>query len=816
MTMTRPSNPFHPEAVATYGQVIKTSEGLGYMSTPLEELTNYLINYPAAGDRRYGAAIGLRGGHGSGKTHLLMWLAEKAGSLSSIQPIVLYAKADRASFADLYTQLVSNLSREKLQELFAEAVRKLAQEEVGKARASESLQAQLSSTAGVEKLSREQKIDLDQLVIQLQAKLDTPKDSVSSATPEKPVPGAIPRTLTLINNPSVGEKAYQWFLGKEVTGLADLNLSSHLFELKSTDQEFARESDTANADGSQRPGGVAESSVPDVTAVDALETVAALMLIAERPLIILIDQFEVLLRADPKRQQTLFSVIKKMVEQLNLQKALTFIAGSNEPWESLTLDVTPRLRRRDPLLVGNLSLNETENLLSAYTGGLDCRFSDNALATIHALSGGNAREVIRIAYYAYNDSEVSGDLDKVDDAVLVRSAAESHTVDERNKLALVTVDSVLAEFGGSVRANISIDDDISLDRMLVSNDQPRLALMTMKATDKLSEITSARRFSVVRSYLQEKWAAVPLIAVSVGYSSHEVGNLIGTASTVLQFNEKNFPGQLRARVTELLAQPREKAAGASTDPNVLEYFQTIAERLNTLEVQRADEIKNVAERFAERSQVESEPARTERELGTRWDMVNALDHLQDALRGGNLDIERGIMRSLLVANEANLKVKQIDYLGGLYMDLIAEAPPPWDNSAADDFARRELGETRGNIIRDLRRLLRGKSAINNLVEQPLKYALGMSLVLCLAEIVYMTTLNIRPSPYDDYSFSYMLLRMLPLLSLTIATVVSATYFLRWLRLSKWERTARSVRRKIKEMRREDYRTSGGTASSSAP
>lgn len=789
MTKMRPSNPFHPEAVATYGQVIRTCENLGYMGTALEQLTQYLINYPSAADRRYGAAIGLRGGHGSGKTHLLMWLAEKAKNLSTIQPIVLYAKADRASFADLYTQLLSNLSREKFQELLGEALKNLAQEEVGKAKASEILDQEISSAADLERLSSRGKIDLEQLVKQLQIKLDSARSPVPGVTPDNPVPGVIPRTLTLINDPKLGDKAYQWLIGRQVTGLADLNLSYHLFELKPTEQAISKAENSALENTAE--GTAPESSVPDVTAVNGLETVAALLQLTERPLVVLIDQFEVLLRADSKRQQTLFSVIKKLVEQLNLQNALTFIAGNNEPWEALTPDVTPRLRMRDPLLVGNLSLEETEQLLGAYTDVLDCSFSDEALGSIHNLSGGNPREIIRIAYYAYEDRSVDGDLNKVDEEVLVRSAGESRTVEERNKLALARVDAVLGEFAGAIRANINIEADISLDRMLVANDQPRLALMMMKATDKLAEIDSARRHQVVLRYLGQKWPSVPLISVSVGYSSSEVADLIGTTSAVLQFDEKDFPGQLRATITELLAKPRPQETNSTNDLAVLEVLKTIAERLNMLETERTEETNQIAERFSTGTGGTAEPSRKERETGTRWDMVNALDQLQDGLREGDSERERGIMKSLLVANEANLRIKQIDYLGGLYLELLAEVPP-WDGSDRTAFSRKLLTETRTEVIRELRRLLRGKRVIDSLVEQPRNMSVVAASLIGFVATVVMVLL--RTDSFGTTSFA---LRLTPVLLVTTGLAIGLTYLLRWRHLIKWERVAAEVREQIR-------------------
>jgi hypothetical protein len=68
------TNPFSPEAVATYGQAIRTCEDLEYIRRAREELNAYLTSYPIS-PQRYGAAIGLRGEHGSGKTHLLTYLA---------------------------------------------------------------------------------------------------------------------------------------------------------------------------------------------------------------------------------------------------------------------------------------------------------------------------------------------------------------------------------------------------------------------------------------------------------------------------------------------------------------------------------------------------------------------------------------------------------------------------------------------------------------------------------------------------------------------------------------------------------------------
>src|SRR5712691_7296629 len=102
--MSQAANPFYLEAVATYGVSIRTCEDLAYVRKALLELHGYLKSYPEP-DRRYGGGIGLQGGHGAGKTHLLAWLAQKSQELKHIQGTPLYGKADSPSLFDLYKQI---------------------------------------------------------------------------------------------------------------------------------------------------------------------------------------------------------------------------------------------------------------------------------------------------------------------------------------------------------------------------------------------------------------------------------------------------------------------------------------------------------------------------------------------------------------------------------------------------------------------------------------------------------------------------------------------------------------------------------------
>jgi len=199
-----PDNPFPIEAVATYGAALRTCEDLSYMQACRDQLNEYLIQYEKS-ETRYGCSIGLSGGHGSGKTHLLSWLAQQAAALTVSRPVVLYAKADRASFFDLYTQIMAQLKRADLQLIIADAVKNLAVEEVNKAEATKSIEKRLQTPAELQRLFREENLDREALFLTLRDRLQV------SGTPQE-----ITEALLLIESPTLGEKAHTWLSGKRI------------------------------------------------------------------------------------------------------------------------------------------------------------------------------------------------------------------------------------------------------------------------------------------------------------------------------------------------------------------------------------------------------------------------------------------------------------------------------------------------------------------------------------------------------------------------------------------------------------------------
>jgi len=265
----------------------------------------------------------------------------------------------------------------------------------------------------------------------------------------------------------------------------------------------------------------------------------------------------------------------------------------------------------------------------------------------------------------------------------------------------------------------------------------------VKATDQLTEVQSAKRVPPVVHYLERTWPSIPLIVTTVGYSSTSVADLLGRAGAVLEFNEETFASQLRTRVVELLAkqeqandqrrrreQPsvdptviealknisnrldtREKSP-ASVDPALVKTLEQISTRLNQLEETRKDDIEKIAQTFSERTRQFAEPRLQEREIRSKWDVLEELERLERTPHSPiSRDEERQIIRRVLVSNEALLKNKYLDELGGIYLDLLS--PRRFNPSQ---------GHVLDDLILEMRRALRSRSLVNQMMDTPWKSA----------------------------------------------------------------------------------------------
>ena len=119
--------------------------------------------------------------------------------------------------------------------------------------------------------------------------------------------------------------------------------------------------------------------------------------------------------------------------------------GNNrvDSWDLLARDASQRLRKWAPVRVGVLNERESDAFIRSYTAELSEEFSEDSLGVLRSLSGGNLREMIRIAYQAFE--EARGALNSVTPSLMLQSARKSGTIEDHVRLALEMIDQTFSE-----------------------------------------------------------------------------------------------------------------------------------------------------------------------------------------------------------------------------------------------------------------------------------------------------------------------------------------------------------------------------------
>jgi hypothetical protein len=680
-------NPYPAAAVETFGTPITASTDFKFMSDALELLSNYLKLYPLdAKDRPTGAtavggAITVTGGNGSGKTFLLKWLRARADSLASLKCRFLYAKADDENVVNVYGQFMRNLAHEDFKQIVDTALQRIGEKIVGAARATKDTAPRVQSgalTAGVDTL------DLNELYLKLRQQLSEVGDATAVST-------KFAIAIGLINEPSYGAAAFELLSGGAP--------AQH---------------------GAPLPAALwTESFSPAVTAdiaVNALECLAALFRIAGTPLVLLLDQLENFVPADPTRAATAASIVKKMVEQVGRQDGVIVLTGTEPVFERFPRDVGPRFYQREPLVAGHLSRDETRSLLSAHAGNRE-KFIEKAIGTIRDLSGGNPREILRIAHESWKLS--AGRPASVTNDILIAAAGKTGSLADRAKVARQMIDNVVARANLSARTDIVLAGGGKIDRLIGPGpdlDEPSLAIVIATAADATQEAAAGRSLATTRRDLAKLPSPPAMLVVAVGYASDRVQALLRDVSSVITFEEATFSQDIEREISQLVLAPRsnpavarESSGGLAMPPLLTETLEKLDQRLALIEADRQVRARESAEDLAEQLGELSEQRQQESKGNVRWELLDQVDRLRLALQEHQFARERSIVRSMLVANELQFKSAALEYLCGAYLDSLdwPEATRGGDDRDRSSVVRK-FEQLRLDIIRSMRgELLRG-------------------------------------------------------------------------------------------------------------
>ncbi|HEV7441602.1 MAG TPA: hypothetical protein VGO18_03345, partial [Steroidobacteraceae bacterium] len=668
-------NPYPAAAVETFGTPIAASAEFKFMSDTRALLSNYLKLYPLEAKDRppgmttVGGAITLTGGNGSGKTFLLKWLRAQTDDLASLKCHFLYAKADDENAVSVYRQFMRNLTHEDLRKVVDTALQRIGQRITGLAQATKDTAPRVQSgalTNGVDTL------DLNELYLELRQQLSKVDDTSA-------VSAKFATAIGLLNEPSYGAAAFEL-----LSGGAPAQQGPPVPEALWT--------------GSLSP---ADSDI----AVNALECLSALFRIAGTPLVLLLDQLENFVPPDPTRAATAASIVKKMVEQVARQDGVIVLTGTEPVFERFPRDVGPRFYQREPLVAGHLDQVETRSLLSAHARNRE-KFTETAIGTIRDLSGGNPREILRIAHEAWTLS--AGHPVSVTDDILIAAAGKTGSLTDRAKLARLIIDRVVARANLSARNEIVLAGGGKIDRLIGPTgsdpDDPSIAIVITTAADAAQEASAARSLATMRGDLANLPSPPVMLVIAVGYASDRVQTLLRDVSSVITFEEATFSQDIEREISQLVLTPRARPAARSASSEgsaitlaLTETLERLDQRLERIEADRQVRAHESAEDLAEQLGELSEQRREETKGNVRWELLDQVDRLRQALRDQQFARERSIVRSMLVANELQFRSASLEYLCGAYLDAL-----DWPEAARGDsdfLTIRQFERLRSDIAR---------------------------------------------------------------------------------------------------------------------
>lgn len=671
-------NPFPADPVATYGvPTIKTCDKLTSIRRAEQELVEYLSAY-AKDESRYGGVVALAGAHGSGKTHLLLHLEATGRKFTSFRVVSLYVKPDAASLFSVYRKALEATGRTGVIHMLDAARRALAKHDVEQTRITESISTRIDEETDLSVLVEDGTVDADAL-----------ENALDGALHATGIPRDFVQALKLCETAS-GDKAFQWLLGNDVSDLEVLGLARPLRQIETS---------------------VPVISAEDSVAIDGLSLLALLHRIAESPFVVLIDQFDILVPREVEGK-VVFPAITTFMETLKKQQALVFIAGSEAAWKRLPPDVWPRLRDRTPLPVGALTREEIAMLVDALLGKRG-QLKDGTLAALDELTGGNPREVLAICHQLFEKTDGSLNRATVED--VAESGRRSGTIEERARLALTLTDEVISDYG-RVSRNVALSDGRIAERVVRQRDRVVVAVLLIRASDSIDETAQARNLRDSIQSIRETMTGAPVVAVTVGYTSAEVRALFKATATVIPFDDRRYKAQLEAemvRIDSTGEPPKQQDAQATA------ALEKIAARLDALESMRVEEAGKAQERFANEAAKATEPDVKERELKTRWQLLEELDVIDDLATAGDTLRERESIRSILINNEAYRNDRALDQLGGLYLDVINIGKGAIGDADLGNYIR----AMKGDLLTEMRARLRQLAFFGDAIAHPVRTSL---------------------------------------------------------------------------------------------
>lgn len=621
--MTYPTrNPFPTQATVTIeGRM--TYSVLGVPTAERESMRRlmslaerYLRDDPA---HRVGRAVTLRGEHGAGKTHALLYaLAEmtRHRGLDVVDqergklPLALYVRADGPDPVALYRKLMSQLTLGDLRELAMEAFAGYAAEAFSDTRSAAPADAERVS----EQLRSNPELAL-QAVTDKQLSWTAVIDRQEADLEEIQRLGWFDRAVRALLEPTLAELAHLWLRGGELD-----------------DQKLASLGVQANI------------RLPDEARI-GVHVLAALASVARRPLVLVVDQAEsLLIGSDGRLDRQGTGWLRDIVEALPGERGFLVVAMSQFAWTTIPFDLQMRFGQ-SVIDVPGLTPDDARAVLNAYLEPWAPEpptfpFEPDGVRRLLTATGGNPRRFLQMAHEAFTAAAPTRVV--IDHALVDRVATASteppptkdevrrviERVLERKRLVFETTQPALS---GQV-----------IDYAILRGSEPMVYIEISNAVFARDEAQAA--IENVGKIRAAREGHVPIVLIVIGYSSPEVTDALKQVVTsIVVAQDARFeaslddalsaimtggsPEQLESISGELAALKGDLARLADQrereEQLVADRLLMVTERMS--ETRRADELRLYKQLWgSENDRIRADIKRRREEL---WqaDFVGAID-----------------------------------------------------------------------------------------------------------------------------------------------------------------------------------------------
>jgi hypothetical protein len=581
----------------------------------------YLSDDPAD---RVGWAVAMRGAHGTGKTHSLLYaLAELTvrGPPDQKAPLVLYVRADGPSPVSLYGKLMSQLSAGDLRSLAEDAFAGYAAEAFTETRTpsperGEEVPDELRASPSLVRDALREK-ELSWTAVMDQHELDMERIQKRLGRFDRPV-----RDLL---EPRLEALAHRWLTGD--------TLDEEELKTLGMDSNIVRSDDA-------RLG---------------LHVFAMLARAARRPLVLMVDQAEALIRAPAgvarsEPDDKSIGWLRGVVEAFEEERAFLVVAISQYGWTQIPRDLQMRFGQ-SVITVRGLTMDEAKATLALYLEPWEPEpptfpFQQDAVRRLLMVSGGNPRRFLQAARHAF--AEAAPTKAAVDARLVELAVAGSPDRPPTEAEVRQTVERVLARKHLPFKSDHAVSGAQHVDYAVMRGRQPMFYIEISDAVFALEEAQAAvQNLEKIKAALELR---VPTILIVLGYSSPEVmSGLEQVATSVIVAEDSNFETRLTDAVGDSMTEGPEHLGELITELEELKAEfarlaetrgvdeQLVSDRLRAVDAEMADtrrgeELRTFRRTWAaERERIER--AITERRAELRHsDVADVVERHQAYLR----------------------------------------------------------------------------------------------------------------------------------------------------------------------------------------